>query len=116
MIVGIPREVKDNEFRVAATPEGVRELARAGHDVILEAGAGTGSALSDELFTAAGAEILPDAGAVFASRTRPARAAATISSSGRRSTSIPSSGDPSCWPPVHATNRWMYSSAKPAEV
>jgi alanine dehydrogenase len=65
VIVGIPREVKDNEFRVAATPEGVRELARAGHDVILEAGAGTGSALSDELFTAAGAEILPDAGAVF---------------------------------------------------
>jgi len=65
VIVGIPREVKDNEFRVAATPEGVRELARAGHEVVLEAGAGTGSALPDELFVAAGAEILPDAGAVF---------------------------------------------------
>jgi len=65
VIVGIPREVKDNEFRVAATPEGVRELARAGHEVVMEAGAGMGSALSDELFRAAGAELLPDAGAVF---------------------------------------------------
>ena len=42
MIVGIPREVKDNEFRVAATPEGVRELTRAGHEVVVEAGAGIG--------------------------------------------------------------------------
>jgi len=65
VIVGIPREVKDNEFRVAATPEGVRELTRAGHEVVLETGAGTGSALPDERFAAAGAEILPDAGAVF---------------------------------------------------
>lgn len=66
MIIGIPREIKDSEYRVAATPEGVRELTRAGHRVVVEAGAGAGSALADEDFAAAGAEILPDADAVFA--------------------------------------------------
>ena len=66
MIVGVPREVKDNEYRVAATPEGVREFTRAGHDVVVEAGAGEGSALSDDAFVEAGARILPDADAVFA--------------------------------------------------
>ena len=66
MIVGIPKEVKDNEYRVAATPEGVRELIAAGHRVLVEATAGTGSALPDEQFTAVGAEIAPDADAVFA--------------------------------------------------
>jgi alanine dehydrogenase len=66
VIVGIPKEVKDNEYRVAATPEGVRELARAGLQVVVEAGAGIGSALPDERFQTAGARILPDADAVFA--------------------------------------------------
>ena len=65
MIVGIPKEVKDNEYRVAATPEGVRELVHAGHEVVVEAGAGLGSALPDDEFEAAGAKILPDADAVF---------------------------------------------------
>ena len=65
MIVGIPKEIKDNEYRVAATPEGVRELTRAGHDVVLEAGAGLGSALDDAAFESVGAKILPDADAVF---------------------------------------------------
>ncbi len=65
MIVGIPKEVKDSEYRVAATPEGVRELTRAGHDVVVESGAGLGSALPDEEFEAAGAKIVPDADAVF---------------------------------------------------
>ncbi|GIU99716.1 MAG: alanine dehydrogenase [Actinomycetota bacterium] len=65
MIIGIPREIKDSEYRVAATPEGVRELTRAGHRVVVEAGAGAGSALGDEDFAAAGAEVLPDAEAVF---------------------------------------------------
>ena len=67
MIVGIPKEVKDSEFRVAATPEGVRELVHAGHRVLVESGAGDGSALPDAGFARAGAEILPDADAVFAS-------------------------------------------------
>jgi alanine dehydrogenase len=66
VIVGIPREVKDSEYRVAATPEGVRELTHAGHHVVVEAGAGTGSAIAEADFREAGAEILPDADAVFA--------------------------------------------------
>ena len=66
MIVGIPREVKNNESRVAATPEGVRELVHSGHRVVVEAGAGVGSALPDTDFAAAGAELFPDADAVFA--------------------------------------------------
>ncbi len=65
MIVGIPQEVKDNESRVAATPEGVRELTRGGHYVVLESGAGVGSALLDDQFEAAGAKIVADADAVF---------------------------------------------------
>jgi len=65
MRVGVPAEVKDNEFRVAITPAGVHELTRAGHEVFIEAGAGAGSSLPDEEFTAAGAAILPAAGAVW---------------------------------------------------
>ncbi len=65
MIVGIPTEVKDNEFRVAATPEGVRELVHGGHEAVVQAGAGVGSAIGDADLTAAGATILRDADAVF---------------------------------------------------
>jgi alanine dehydrogenase len=66
VIVGIPKEIKDNEYRVAQTPEGVRELDAAGHEVVVESGAGAGSAITDEDFEAAGAKILPDADEVFA--------------------------------------------------
>ena len=66
MIVGIPTEVKDNEYRVAATPEGVRELVHAGHGVVVQSGAGDGSALPDTDFASAGADVLADADAVFA--------------------------------------------------
>lgn len=65
MIVGIPREVKDNEFRVAATPEGVKELTRDGHEVLVETGAGEGSSLFEERYVGAGAEIVPTAKDVF---------------------------------------------------
>ncbi len=66
MIVGIPKEVKDSEYRVAATPEGVRELVHDGHRVVVEASAGAGSAIGDEDYRAAGGEVLSDADAVFA--------------------------------------------------
>ncbi len=65
MIVGVPREVKDNEFRVAATPEGVRELTHLGHQVVVETGAGEGSSIPDEQFVRAGAEILSAAKPVW---------------------------------------------------
>jgi alanine dehydrogenase len=65
MKVGVPREVKNHEYRVAITPAGVHELIRAGHEVVIEAGAGLGSSLPDEDFTAAGAKILPHADDVW---------------------------------------------------
>jgi alanine dehydrogenase len=64
--VGIPREVKNNEFRVAITPAGVHELVRHGHQVVVEEGAGTGSSIPDEEYVAAGADILGTADEVWA--------------------------------------------------
>jgi alanine dehydrogenase len=63
--VGIPSEVKNNEFRVAITPAGVFEFTRAGHEVYVQAGAGTGSSILDDDFRAAGAMILPSADEVW---------------------------------------------------
>jgi alanine dehydrogenase len=65
MKVGIPREVKNHEYRVAITPAGVHELVRDGHEVFIEAGAGEGSSLPDEDFTAAGATIFKSADDVW---------------------------------------------------
>lgn len=65
MRVGIPAEVKNNEDRVAATPAIVDALRRRGHEVYIQAGAGTGSRISDADFADAGAQILPDADAVW---------------------------------------------------
>jgi alanine dehydrogenase len=61
MRVGVPTEVKPDEFRVAATPAGVRELARAGHDVLVQRGAGAGSQLTDAAYASAGATLVADA-------------------------------------------------------
>ncbi|HEX5910084.1 MAG TPA: hypothetical protein VFY44_06290, partial [Thermoleophilaceae bacterium] len=65
MKVGVPTEIKPDEYRVSLTPDGVRELADHGHDVIVQAGAGLGSAITDADYEAQGARILPDAEAVF---------------------------------------------------
>jgi len=66
MKVAIPREIKNNEFRVAITPAGVHDLVGAGHDVYVETGAGVGSSIPDELYVGAGATILPDAATTWA--------------------------------------------------
>jgi alanine dehydrogenase len=65
MKVGVPREVKNNEYRVAITPAGVNELTQHGHEVVIEREAGVGSAIRDEDFVAAGAQILPTADDVW---------------------------------------------------
>jgi alanine dehydrogenase len=65
MKVGIPREVKNHEYRVAITPAGVRELTGHGHEVYLEKDAGAGSQLADDAYVAAGATIIPDADDVW---------------------------------------------------
>lgn len=66
MRVGVPRELKDNEYRVAITPAGVRELVVHGHSVLIEHEAGVGSSIPDNEFERAGATIVPDADTVFA--------------------------------------------------
>lgn len=64
--VGIPREVKNNEFRVAITPAGVHELVRHGHQVFIEQNAGAGSSITDDEYVSAGAQILATADEVWA--------------------------------------------------
>lgn len=65
MIVGVPKEIKVHESRVAITPEGVSEFVAAGHTVIIEDNAGLGSSLTNEDFIAAGASIRPDTDSVW---------------------------------------------------
>jgi alanine dehydrogenase len=63
--VGIPTEIKPDEYRVAVTPAGTRELTEHGHEVLVQAGAGDGSVIPDAEYEAQGARIVPDADAVF---------------------------------------------------
>ena len=65
MRIGVPKEIKADEYRVAMLPIGAEELTRAGHTVLVEAGAGLGSGLSDELYASAGATIVPAAEEVW---------------------------------------------------
>lgn len=65
MIIGVPREIKDHEYRVAMVPSGVRTLKEAGHTVVVEKHAGLGSSISDEEFIDAGAELKTSAKEVF---------------------------------------------------
>jgi alanine dehydrogenase len=65
MKVGVPSEIKTDEYRVALTPSGVRELTDHGHSVCVQEGAGLGSQITDEQYAAQGATIVPDADTVF---------------------------------------------------
>lgn len=67
MRVGVPKEIKNNEFRVAITPAGVHDLVAHGHEVLIETGAGLGSSIPDATYFAAGATIAPDAQTTWAS-------------------------------------------------
>ncbi|MBB5750152.1 alanine dehydrogenase [Micrococcus sp. TA1] len=66
MIISVPREVKNNEYRVAITVSGVHELTTRGHQVLVETGAGTGSGITDEAYRSAGAVIIADADELWA--------------------------------------------------
>jgi alanine dehydrogenase len=65
MIVGVPKEIKKDEYRVALLPVGVHELTRRGHQVLIEAGAGLGSGLSDQQYQAEGATIVRNSREIF---------------------------------------------------
>jgi len=62
MLIGVPREIKRDEYRVAMLPVGVEELTRAGHQVLIESGAGIGSGITDAEYAAEGAEIEAEGG------------------------------------------------------
>ena len=66
MLVGVPKEIKDNEFRVGMTPAAVAELVHHGHEVIVETEAGLGSGSPDEEYVRAGAKIVKSAPDIFA--------------------------------------------------
>ena len=66
MIIGVPKEIKNNENRVAVTPAGVRELVAHGHEVYVQATAGEGTGFSDDEYRAAGATMLPTIEEVYA--------------------------------------------------
>src|SRR5262245_37492495 len=66
MLIGVPKEIKDNEYRVGLVPSAVRELAAGSHRVLVETGAGLGAGLADSDYEAAGGEIVPGADDVFA--------------------------------------------------
>ena len=65
MLVGVPREIKDNEYRVGIVPSTVREFAEKGHQVVIETRAGAGAGFVDADYQSAGAEIVPNSDAVF---------------------------------------------------
>ena len=65
MRVGVPTEIKTDEYRVSLTPAGARELVEHGHEVIVQSGAGEGSTIPDDEYVAQGARIAPDAQSVF---------------------------------------------------
>ncbi len=66
VIIGVPKEIKNNEFRVGMTPGGAREFVAHGHTVLVEKAAGEGSSFSDDEYRAAGAELIETAAEVFA--------------------------------------------------
>ena len=72
MLIGVPKEIKVHEYRVGLVPAGVRELVAAGHEVLVESGAGGGIGVDDGEFREAGAAIAATAAEVFAAR-RPGR-------------------------------------------
>ena len=65
MQVGVPKETKDNEYRVSLVPAGVRAIVEAGHQVLIEDGAGSGSGIDNAAYEAAGGVIVRDASAIY---------------------------------------------------
>ena len=78
MRVGVPKEIKNHEYRVGLTPASVKELVAAGHELFVETGAGKGIDCPDSAYVKAGATILPDAASVFVVGADGVRSAAVV--------------------------------------
>jgi alanine dehydrogenase len=99
MNIGIPKEIKAQEHRVSMIPTSAGELVKRGHRVFVQAGAGTGSSYSDAQYLAAGAEIVPDADAVYSAIFF------SPTSTSPRARRSPSRWSPAAAPPS-LTKRW----------
>ena len=97
--IGVPTEIKTDEYRVALTPSGVRELTDRGHDVLVQAGAGVGSAIADDAYAAQGARIVPDAAAVFARRRADREGEGAAAERGRAAAARATRSSPTCTSP-----------------
>ena len=84
MRIGVPKEIKDNEFRVGLIPSSVAELVHHGHALLVETGAGAGAGLPDEAYEAAGAEIVPNPDRIFAEAEMVVKVKEPLSSERRR--------------------------------
>ena len=73
MVIGVPKEIKDHEFRVALTPHGVKELCGRGHRVLVQKEAGEGSGFEDQVYRQSGAILMPTAQETFGNARRPVR-------------------------------------------
>ena len=105
MKIGVPTEIKTDEYRVAITPAGVRELTSRGHEVLVQAGAGEGSAMSDEQFSAQGGQIVADADAVFARGRAGAEGQGAAARGGRAAARRARRCSPTCiWRPSRSSH------------
>ena len=104
MVIGIPREIKEQEFRVALLPAGAQALVRAGHRVVVEAGAADGAGFPDGDYAAAGAEVLASAAAVYAAADLVVKV------------KEPMGGELSLFHPGQAVFCYLHSETRPALV
>ncbi len=110
MIVGVPKELKEDEYRVAVSPAGVRELTAAGHTVYVERGAGDGSSIPDAQFVTTGATIVDDPRDIWAASDLVLGVKEPIAEEfpGSRCAPTRSSSPTSTWPrPAPAPTRWL---------
>ena len=100
MLVGVPKETKDHEYRVGVIPATVAELARRGHGVVVETGAGVGAGLADQAYEAAGAEITAKADEVFGRAELIVKVKEPLARSGRSSSAARFSSPTCISPPI----------------
>lgn len=114
MRIGVPKEIKNHEYRVGLTPASVAELVHAGHEVLVETKAGTGIDFDDEAYVRVGAKIAPDAAAVFAGSDMIVKVKEPQPRRSRCSSRATSSSPISTWPPTSPRPRASWPRARRA--
>ena len=111
LVIGVPKEIKDKESRVSVQPEGVAELTYRGHDVVVQASAGSGCGFPDSEYVAAGARVAGTAAEVFAAADLIVRSRSPSQTSTTGS-GLASSCSPTCtWPPTGSSPSFSWTGA-----